>query len=118
MGSLDDIQAKIEQLKKDDSNAWLEIEHNGTDIISNLRDTLDEALAGSSMEIRRTKDRCVTDRVISAITEDETLDDLDAHEVFSRCLDAFTVPEEARRELTVSYREVIKGLMEEDVNAE
>ena len=50
--------------------------------------------------------------------EDETLDDLDAGDVFTRCMDAFEVPDEDREELTVSYNEIIKSLLEEDVNAE
>lgn len=116
VGSLDDIHAKLEELKKEESRAWLEIEYTGNDVIANLRDMLDESLADSSMEIRRIKNRCVMDRVMSAISEDESLDDLDAGDVFTRCLDAFEVPDEDREELTVSYNEIITSLHEEDVN--
>ncbi|MEA2109822.1 MAG: exonuclease SbcCD subunit D C-terminal domain-containing protein, partial [Pseudomonadota bacterium] len=118
VGSLDDIHAKLEELKKEKSSAWLEIEYTGSDIIGNLREMLDEAMADSAMEIRRIKNRRVMDRVISAAGEDETLDDLDAGDVFTRCLDTFEVPDEYREELTVSYNEIIKDLMEEDINAE
>lgn len=118
VGSLDDIHTKIEELKKKESRAWLEIEYTGKDIIGNLRDTLDEALADSAIKILRIKNKRVTDRVISAIADDETLDDLDPGDVFIRCLDAFDVPDEDREELTVSYKEAIKSLYEEDVNAE
>jgi DNA repair protein SbcD/Mre11 len=117
-GSLDDIHAKLEQLKQEESQAWLEIEYTGSDIIVNLREVLDEALAGSAMEIRRIKNKQVIDRVINAIAEDETLDDLDTGDVFARCLDAFEVPDEDRKELTESYNEIIQSLNEEDVNAE
>lgn len=116
VGSLDDINAKLEALKKRKSAAWLEIEYTGSDIIGNLREMLDEAMADSAMEIRRIKNRRVMDRVISTVAEDETLDDLDAGDVFTRCLDAFEVPDEDREELTVSYNEIIKSLHEEDVN--
>jgi len=118
VGSLDDIHAKLEELKKEESAAWLEIEYTGSDIIGNLREMLDEAMADSSMEIRRIKNRRVMDRVMSKVAEDETLDDLDAGDVFTRCLDAFDVPDEDRDELTVSYNEIIKDLMEEDINVE
>jgi exonuclease SbcD len=128
VGSLDDIHAKLEELKKEDSAAWLEIEYTGSDIIGlpacgnaqagNLREILDEVMADSAMEIRRIKNRRVMERVISTVAEDETLDDLDAGDVFTRCLDAFEVPDEDRDELTVSYNEIIKDLMEEDINAE
>ncbi len=55
---------------------------------------------------------------MSTIAEDETLDDLDTSDVFTRCLETFDVPDEDREELTVSYNEIIKSLHEEDVNAE
>ncbi|EIM62956.1 exonuclease SbcCD subunit D C-terminal domain-containing protein [Desulfobacter postgatei] len=116
VGSLDDIHTKLEALKKRESAAWLEIEYTGSDIIGNLRKMLDEAMADSAMEIRRIKNRRGMDRVISTVAEDETLDDLDAGDVFTRCLDAFEVPDEDREELTVSYNEIIKSLHEEDVN--
>ena len=118
VGSLDDIHAKLEELKKEESSAWLEIEYTGSDIIGNLREMLDETMADSAMEIRRIKNRRVMDRVISTVAEDETLDDLDAGDVFNRCLDASEVPDEDREELTVSYNEIIKDLMEEDRHAE
>ncbi len=118
VGSLDDIHVKLEELKNEDSHAWLEIEYTGGDIIGNLREILDETLAGSAMEIRRIKNRRLIDRVIGTIDENETLDDLNVNDVFERCLDAFDVPDEDREELTASHNEIIKSLDEEDVNAE
>lgn len=118
VGSLDDIHSKIEQLKKDDSTAWLEIEYTGSDIITNLREILEEALADSSMEIRRIKNKRMTDQVLNAIQENETLDDLDENDVFERCLETFDVPHEDRVELTDTYNEIIKSFHEEDTNAE
>ncbi|MDB2613798.1 exonuclease SbcCD subunit D C-terminal domain-containing protein [Chlamydiales bacterium] len=118
VGSLDDIHAKLEELKKEKSSAWLEIEYTGSGIIGNLPEMLDEALDDSAMEIRRIKNRRVMDWVMNTISEDETLDDLDTSDVFTRCLKTFDVPDEDRVELTSSYNEIIKSLNEEDVNAE
>ena len=118
VGSLDDIHVKLEELKDEDSHAWLEIEYTGSDIIGNLREILDETLADTSMEIRRIKNRRLIDRVIGTIDENETLDDLNVNDVFERCLDAFDVPDEDREKLTESHNEIIKSLDEEDVNAE
>lgn len=118
VGSLDEVHTKIEALKKEESRAWLEVEYTGSDIIGNLRDVLDEAVANSEMEILRIKNKRAIDRVISIVAENETLDELDAGDVFIRCLDTFDVPDEDREELTASYNEVMKSLHEEDVNAE
>jgi len=118
VGSLDDILAKLDVLKKEESSAWLEIEYTGGNITGNLRELLDEALAGTSMEIRRIKNRRLIDRVIGTVNENETLDDLNENDVFERCLDAFDVPDEDREVLTASYNEIVRSLNEEDVNAE
>jgi exonuclease SbcD len=118
VGSFDEIHTRLEQLKQNNSTAWLEIEYTGKDIIGNLRDMLDEVLSGSSMEMRRIKNRRLIDRVLNIITENETLDDLDVNDLFERCLDAFEVPDEDRIELIGSYNEIVKSLLEEDENVE
>ncbi|MBW8016192.1 MAG: exonuclease subunit SbcD [Planctomycetes bacterium] len=118
VGSLDDILTRLEQLKHDKSNAWLEIEYTGRDIVGNLQEMLNEVLANSSMEILRIKNKRIIDRVINTIQEDETLDDLNVNDVFERCLETFNVPPEDQAELTSSYNEIIKSLHEEDSNAE
>jgi exonuclease SbcD len=117
-GSLDNIQQEIEALKANDSLAWLEIEFTGNDVVGNLRETLDELLADSSMEIRRIKNRRVTERAITRMHNEETLDDLDVNDVFIRCLDMFDVSEDDREDLMTSYSDVVKSLQEEDVRAE
>ena len=117
-GSLDNIHAKLEQLKQEGSCAWLEVEYTGRNIISNLREILDESIVDSNMEIRRIINKQVIESVISAIAKNETLDDLNEVEVFTRCLDAFDVPDEDRQSLTDSYNEIVKSLHEEDVNQE
>lgn len=116
-GSLEEIHAKLEELKQAESQAWLEIEYTGNEVIGTLREMLDETLAGSAMEIRRVKNRGIMEQVLTAMNEGETLDDLDVGDVFTRRLDASDVPEEARAELRASYDEVVQELMEADSNA-
>ena len=118
VGSLDDILARLEQLKQNKSRAWLEIEYTGREMVASLREIFEQALAGSAMEIRRIKNRPVLDRVIRSMQEDEVLDDLDPSDVFARCLDTFEVPDEDRETLTACYKEIIISLHEEDINAE
>ncbi|MFH2067086.1 MAG: exonuclease SbcCD subunit D C-terminal domain-containing protein [Pseudomonadota bacterium] len=117
VGSLDEIQEKVVQLRQEESTAWLEIEYTGSDMIGNLRELLDESLSGTAMEIRRIKNRRIMER-ISCMREDETLDDLNVHDVFERCLEASDVPSADRLEMKQLYHEIIRSLQEEDVNAE
>lgn len=117
-GGLDEILATVENLKKEESKAWLEIDYTGTEIVGDLRERFEEAVAGSAMEILLIKNRSVTDRVIKAMNEGETLADLDANDVFTRCLETYAVPDADREELMVTYHEIVKDLLEMDVNAE
>ncbi|MCK4503820.1 MAG: exonuclease SbcCD subunit D C-terminal domain-containing protein [Desulfuromonadales bacterium] len=117
-GSLDDIDARIKQLKQEGSQAWLEIEYTGSDIIGNLQEMLAEAMADSGMEIRRISNQRLMERVINALHQDETLDDLDTSDVFERCLTAFDVAPEERLELTTAYQEIVQNMFDADENAE
>ncbi|MFA6302201.1 MAG: exonuclease SbcCD subunit D C-terminal domain-containing protein [Legionella sp.] len=117
-GNLDKIQAEIQDLKDKESNAWLEIEYTGNELISNLREVMDQSLDGSAMEIRRIKNKKVMDRVINQIHENETLDDLNERDVFERCLEANDVPNDERIEMMNIYNEIIKSIQEDDLNAE
>ena len=117
VGSMDDIFFKLDQLKKESSQAWLEIEYTGHEVYANLREIFEEVLTDSSMEILRIKNKRIMDHVINKIHEEETLDDLDPNDVFNRCLEAYEVVEEDRNELRESYNEIIQSLQEEDIKA-
>jgi exonuclease SbcD len=117
-GEMEKIVARIKELKSASSNAWLEIEYIGDEVAGNLRDVLDEAIADSQMEIRRVKNRRIVERVIRRMENEETLDDLDANDVFVRCLDAHGVPDEQRPGLIHLYQETLTSLYEADRNAE
>lgn len=117
-GDVKKIQQKIEQLKAEQSNAWLEIEYTGAEIVSNLRDRFDEALNNSELEVLRIKNRRLMERVIHSEMDEETLDDLNPDDVFARCLTAFEVDESEQEELISAYQEIIQELQDNDKNAE
>ncbi|MEA1923311.1 MAG: exonuclease SbcCD subunit D C-terminal domain-containing protein [Pseudomonadota bacterium] len=115
-GDIDKISARIDALKSESSSAWLEIEYTGREIASNLQELMDEAIAGTNMEIRKIKNRRVIEQIINQSDKAETLDDLDINDVFIRCLDSHEVTEEERPELIRSYQEIIQSLQEDDLN--
>lgn len=117
-GSLEHITTAIEQLKGEESNAWLEIEYTGTDASTNLREQIEGLVEGSSLVVTIIKNKRTTDRALNSVHEHETLEDLDTSEVFKRCLDAEEIPEEERDELTASYNEIVRSLVEQDKRAE
>ena len=117
-GTIEEILARLAVLQEEGSNAWLEIEYTGRDLVGDLREQLEDGLAGSAMEIRRIKNRRVIDRLIGGGGEEENLDDLDVGEVFRRRLDSAEIMGEERELLTTAYNEIITTLHEEDHNAE
>ena len=117
-GSLEEILSAMQQLKQEDSNAWLEIEYTGLELVPDLREQIETARDGTNLEIRRIKNKRVMDRVLQRIDSAETLDDLEPTEVFNRRLEADDIPADQRSELTAAYAEIIQTLEESDANAE
>ena len=117
-GNSEEIQSKIEKLKTEGSNAWLEIDYVGTENYTGLSEILNEAIAGTGIEILRIKNRRIAELALSAGDNQETLDDLDQNDVFARCLDAHKIQEPERSELIRSYEEIILAQSGNDSNAE
>lgn len=113
-GDWPSIAREIGALKSQGSQAWLEIVYEGGEIAGDLRARVDEAVSGSGIGILRIRNNRVPERCLSGAGAEETLDDLDATEVFQRCLQAHEVPEAQRPALLSAYREVIVSLSETD----
>lgn len=112
------ISNRILELSATDSQGWLEVIYDGTEVIGDLRERLEAAISGTQMEILRIKNNRIIDRVLGQIHEEETLDDLNVNDVFERCLAVHDVPEEQRPELLRAYQETVSSLHEDDVQAE
>lgn len=115
-GSWEQIQGQVEKLKAAGTKAWLEIIYEGDEVIPNLRERLDEAVAAGELEVLRVGNLRAMERSLPG--EGEMLGELDVNEVFERCLDAYEIPCDQRPELLTAYREVIDALDTEDLLAE
>jgi exonuclease SbcD len=116
-GDWDSIAGRIAELAMTGSFVWLEIAYDGPgsgNIIGDLRERLDAAISGTSLEIRRVKNNRIADRVLEQSHAQEALEDLDENAVFERFLSAHDVPEDQRTELRRSYRETLASLYEDD----
>jgi exonuclease SbcD len=113
-GDWTQIETRLHELIQAGSRAWLEIVYTGADISADLRQNLDETIAGTDLEILRVKNDRVMERVLQGQAA-ETLDDLDVYEVFERCLAAHDVPFEQQEELIQAYREILTLIHEEDI---
>ncbi len=108
------LARNLDELKSRKSTAWLEIIYEGDEVAANLQERLTEAIAGTGLEILRVRNSRIIERALSQNKAEETLDDLDATDVFVRCLDAHDVPEDQRAGLLSTYREVLTSLHEAD----
>ncbi len=117
-GTLEEITEEINALKKEESTAWLAIEHTGTQLVSNLCETIDSLLEDSTMKRLRIGDNFRIDQILKKKYNNESLHDLNVYEVFDRCLQSYEVEEPTRSEMKQIYKEVVQSLSEEDVNAE
>jgi exonuclease SbcD len=114
-GNLDHITQKIKELKTNHSNAWLEIEYTGSEIIPDLKIRLDEAILESHLEIRRIKNKRISENIIESRFSQENLKDLNPNEVFDKCLEINKVEETDRILLKASYQEILNSILEEDI---
>ncbi len=117
-GDMSEISAELKKMRADSSNAWLEIEYTGQDILPNLQEDIFELVAGSEMSVVRLKNQRLVMKMLDRAATEETLDDLDELKVFQRCLEVNEVPDEQRSELLEAYNEIIAGLGEDDLNRE
>jgi exonuclease SbcD len=117
-GSMDEIAQRIFELKTIHSKAWLEIEYTGKKIAGNLRQMIEDVVADTDMEVLRIRNKSLVDRIINRKAREETLDNLDVNDVFTRLLDAHEISDEERGPLILAYQETIKTLNEEDSNAQ
>ena len=114
-GNLDHITQKIKELKTNHSNAWLEIEYTGLEIIPDLKAKLDETILESNLEIRRIKNKRISESIIESRFSQENLKDLNPNEVFDKCLEINKVEETDRILLKASYQEILNSILEEDI---
>ncbi len=117
-GDWDGISGRILELSATESQGWLEVIYDGTEVIGDLRERLEAAISGTQMEILRIKNNRIIDQVLGQIHEEETLDDLNTNDVFERCLAMHEVPEDQRPELIRAYQETVASLFEDHIQAE
>lgn len=117
-GDWQQIEAQLEELKSKEQNTWVEIIYEGEEIIGDLREKVDEAVAGTNIEVLRVGNKSQWDRELSLLGEGEALAELHPQEVFLRCLDAYEVEESQRPDLLRMHNEVVDSLDLHDWMAE
>jgi len=117
-GNWQEITEAIEELVADEARVWLEVVYDGHEIVGGMRERLDEMVAGTDLEILRIKNNRIFARVLEQNSCQETLGDLDVHQVFTRCLEINEVPGEQWESLRHAYREAVLSVLEDDPETE
>ena len=112
------IARRLQELVTNQSHSWLEILYEGEAVIGDLRERIDQIVAGSAVKVLRIQSQRVVDRILAEASDEETLNDLSEIDVFRRCLDAQSVPEEQYEELMQTYQEALLSLQQADLRAE
>ena len=117
-GDWEQIEQQIVLLKSEAQSTWLEIVYEGAEIISDLRERLDELVADTDLEILRVRNNRLWEQEKSLLSEGEILSELDVTDVFKLRLQAQDVEAEQRDDLLKLYNEVVDLLNTEDLRAE
>ena len=113
-GDWDAISGRLAELAQSGASVWLNIIYDGSDIIGDLSQRLETAVAGTGLEIVRSRNSQTADQVLHQQSADETLDDLDPNDVFERLLTMKDVPESQRPDLRLVYQEARAALDDPD----
>lgn len=113
-GDMPAIKLRLEELARLDESVWLEVTYNGEASVFNFREQLEQAIAGTKLELFRFNDSQRVNRTIAPANPDEDLEDLDENEVFRRCLDSHNVSDDDRPALLQTFAEILRDLHEED----
>lgn len=113
-GTLGDLSSRILELRATGSAAWLEVEHFGDEPAAVVQETLEAALSGSLLELRRIRSTRRSPGTLEAGEPGESLGELGREAVFLRCMDACGTDEALRPGLVDCYREVLASIDDED----
>jgi exonuclease SbcD len=105
-------------LKTATQSIWLEIIYEGDEIITHLQSAVNEAIAGTTLEILRIVNNRQINRIMQQTTAQETLETMTEEAVFQRCLEMQQVPDNQCAELLDLFRETVQAIHDEDLQAE
>ncbi len=117
-GDMTTISREISRLKNTGDSVWLEVDYQGTEIAGDLIQKIRDITENSRLRVLRIRNSTMLRGLPDGMDTEETLDDLDAREVFQRCLDAHKVPETQRPALIAAFTEILADMYETDVRAE
>lgn len=116
-GDLQQITSQIQQLPKSEI-IWLEVIYKGDEVVSDLREQIHALIEDTSFDVLKIKNINVYNKILTAESTSETLQDLNEQQVFERCLTLNKIPDSQRPSLLEAYSEILHEIHHEDKMAE
>lgn len=117
-GTGQSVLEQIREMQFSKGTTWVEVLLTDPVISLEEREELFRVAAGSQVEIVRVKNTGVRETAMRSTTEEETLEELDPMEVFTRRLEAAGDSGDDAEDLIVAYQEILTEVLQEDSGAE
>lgn len=113
-GDLQSVSAGLKKLAEAEHSVWVEIDYQGDASVSLLRERLQADIENSQVEILRVRNAKARNKALRRDAAEETLDEMNVHEVFQRRLQASEVEEQQQLKLKDMYHQIVKAVEEAD----
>ncbi|MBE0422459.1 MAG: exonuclease SbcCD subunit D C-terminal domain-containing protein [Lutibacter sp.] len=110
VGDKDFIAKRLTELKQSSSSVWVEVIYKGDEIFPDFSSWINGQTANSKIEVLKLQNRQHLNEVLTRNDTTDSLDELNAFEVFDKLLDKVNVSDEQKEDLKVSYKEIVEGL--------
>lgn len=106
-GTMDEITARIRELKSQNQPIWIEVILDDPSLVPDFRDQIITLTKGTTLTVLGTKNLRLADQVLRQASDEESLDQLTETDIFNRCLDANDISPAERTELLALFAEIL-----------
>ncbi len=110
VGDKKHIEKCLTELKKTGSSVWVEVIYKGDEIFTDFSAWTNEQIANSKIEVLKLQNRQHLNEVLTTNDTTDSLDELNAFDVFDKLLNKASISDEQKEELKESYKEIVDGL--------
>lgn len=104
------IEKRLTELKKSGSSVWVEVIYKGDEVFPDFSAWTNEQVTNSEIEVLKLQNRQHLNEVLTTNDTTDSLDELNAFDVFDKLLDKSSISDEQKEELKESYKEIVDGL--------
>jgi exonuclease SbcD len=104
------IENCLTELKKSESSIWVEVIYDGDVIFPDFSTWTNELVTNSKIEVLKLQNRQHLNEVLTTNDTTDSLDKLNAFDVFDKLLEKSSISDEQKEELKESYKEIVEGL--------